>query len=136
MTAMSTTGSARIANGLVSVSVLNLSIAMLYSLVFLGLDMKILIPTSDVEISTPLATVDADEKHLIYVDKSSPPKIKDLVGGKTVDVADFYPGTRLAALSVNGEVTVFYKLLNPAGAIATKLYDGSSWKNGTTVVPA
>ncbi|KAB8071115.1 hypothetical protein BDV29DRAFT_197622 [Aspergillus leporis] len=99
-------------------------------------DMKILIPTSDVEISTPLATVDADEKHLIYVDKSSPPKIKDLVGGKTVDVADFYPGTRLAALSVNGEVTVFYKLLNPAGAIATKLYDGSSWKNGTTVVPA
>ncbi|KAF7596818.1 protein kinase ssp1 [Aspergillus hancockii] len=100
------------------------------------IDKKVLVPSSEVQISTPLATVNADKKHLIYVDKSSPAKIKDYVEGKSVDVANFYPGTRLAALSVNGKLTVFYKILNPAGAIATKVYDGSSWKDGTTVVPA
>ncbi|KAE8396362.1 hypothetical protein BDV23DRAFT_168176 [Aspergillus alliaceus] len=99
-------------------------------------DDGVLIQASNVQISTPLATVNAGKKHVFYVDKSSPSKIKDRVDGKDVEVANFYPGTRLAALSVDNKVTLFYKILNPAGAIATKVYTGSSWADGSTVVPA
>ncbi|KAE8352508.1 hypothetical protein BDV28DRAFT_157833 [Aspergillus coremiiformis] len=99
-------------------------------------DEKVLIPASEVQISTPLAALNDKKKHVFYADKSSPPKIMDCVDGETMEVASFYPGTYLTALSVNGQVTLFYKVLNPAGAIATMIYDGSSWKNGTTVVPA
>ncbi|KAE8154064.1 hypothetical protein BDV25DRAFT_167773 [Aspergillus avenaceus] len=100
------------------------------------IDDKVLIPTSDVQISTPLATVNAGKKHVFYVDRSSPPMIKDLMDGDTMDVASFYPGTRLSALSSNGQVTLFYKLLNPVGAIASRVFDGSTWRDGPIVVPA
>ncbi|KAE8154834.1 hypothetical protein BDV25DRAFT_82766 [Aspergillus avenaceus] len=99
-------------------------------------DDGILVPASNVQISTPLATVNADNKHVFYVDKSSPSKIQDRVDGKDIEVANYYPGTHLDALVVDNKVTLFYKSLNPAGAIATKVYDGSSWADGATVVPA
>ncbi|KAE8139373.1 hypothetical protein BDV38DRAFT_291441 [Aspergillus pseudotamarii] len=99
-------------------------------------DEKVLIPASEVGNSTPLAALNNGKKHVFYADRSSPPKIKDRIDGNTVDVAPFYPGTHLTAVSVNGKVTLFYKSLNPVGAIAAKIYDGSSWKDGGIVVPA
>lgn len=99
-------------------------------------DKKVLIPASEVENSTPLATVNNGKKHVFYADRSSPPNIKDYLDGKSVQVAPFYPGTHFTAVSVNGKVTLFYKKLNPAGAIAATIYDGSSWKDGGIVVPA
>ncbi|KAE8381728.1 hypothetical protein BDV26DRAFT_64350 [Aspergillus bertholletiae] len=99
-------------------------------------DEKVLIPASEVQISTPLAAVNNGKKHLFFADKSSPPKIKGHIGGSTVEVAPFYPGTHLSAISTDGKVTLFYKSLNPVGAIASKIYDGSSWKDGGIVVPA
>ena len=99
-------------------------------------DKKVLIPASEVGNSTPLASLNNGKKHVFYADRSSPPKIKDCIDGNTVDVAPFYPGTHLTAVSINGKVTLFYKSLNPVGAIATKIYDGSSWKDGDIVVPA
>ncbi|KAJ1711539.1 hypothetical protein AFGD_008259 [Aspergillus flavus] len=99
-------------------------------------DEKVLVPASEVENSTPLATVNNGKKHVFYADRSSPPNIKDYLDGKSVQVAPFYPGTYFTAVSVNGKVTLFYKKLNPAGAIAATIYDGSSWKDGGIVVPA
>ncbi|KAE8315972.1 hypothetical protein BDV41DRAFT_574352 [Aspergillus transmontanensis] len=99
-------------------------------------DEKVLIPASEVENSSPLATVNNGKKHVFYASRSSPHKIKDNIDGNSVEVAPFYPGTYLTAVSVNGKVTLFYKSLNPVGAIAAKIYDGSSWKDGGIVVPA
>ncbi|PIG84419.1 hypothetical protein AARAC_002331 [Aspergillus arachidicola] len=99
-------------------------------------DEKVLIPASEVENSSPLATVNNGKKHVFYASRSSPRKIKDNIDGNSVEVAPFYPGTYLTAVSVNGKVTLFYKSLNPVGAIAAKVYDGSSWKDGGIVVPA
>ena len=99
-------------------------------------DKKTLVPASEVGNSTPLAAVNDGKKHVFFADKSSPSKIKHRVDDKTVEVAPFYPGTRFSALVVNGKVTLFYKKLNPVGAIAAQVYDGSSWKDGGIVVPA
>ncbi|KNG88219.1 hypothetical protein ANOM_004597 [Aspergillus nomiae NRRL 13137] len=99
-------------------------------------DKKTLVPASEVGNSTPLATVNDGKKHVFFADKSSPSKIKHRVDDRTVEVAPFYPGTRFSALVVNGKVTLFYKKLNPVGAIAAQVYDGSSWKDGGIVVPA
>lgn len=96
------------------------------------------IKAEDVQASTPIAAASNPsgngKQHVIIADKAK--KIQDYVDGKKVEVAPYYPGTGLGAVPQGDKVILFYKSLNPVGAIVSAHYDGSSWKTGHTVVPA
>ncbi|KAF9638010.1 hypothetical protein BFW01_g8907 [Lasiodiplodia theobromae] len=104
-------------------------------------DSKIVIPAKDVEIETPMAAVrspgSSGTQRLLLVDQGSPRQIQHYADEKLVGaVEQYYPGTRLGAVLLGSKVVLFYKPVNPAGSIRTKVYDGGDWKDGGEVVHA
>lgn len=73
---------------------------------------------------------------MLLVDQSQPSQIQHYAEGKLVGaVGQFYNGTRLGAVPQGKKVVLFYKPVNPAGSIRTKIYDGEAWNDGGEVVP-
>ncbi|KAE8148087.1 hypothetical protein BDV25DRAFT_131539 [Aspergillus avenaceus] len=91
-------------------------------------DMGTVVEGRKVMVNTPLAAVNKDGmNHLIYADNQM--KIMDMVEGKTIQVASrIYGNAGINAIPYKDRVVLFYKLIDPVGAIGTASYRDGKWK--------
>ncbi|KAA8651600.1 protein kinase ssp1 [Aspergillus tanneri] len=99
-----------------------------------------IIKKEQVEINTPIAAANSsvpDKPFVFYVSKLAPYQILNYKDGDPVQVAKYYPGTKLGAITVGHKVYLFHKPMEHPGSVWTRVSDdtdGSSWKLGAKVV--
>ncbi|KAE8349897.1 hypothetical protein BDV28DRAFT_163314 [Aspergillus coremiiformis] len=81
-----------------------------------------------VMVRTPLAAVHHDGKnHILYGDDQR--RLRDFVDGKSIDVARrVYGDAGINAMVYRDRIILFYKLVDPEGAIGTAMYSEGKWK--------
>lgn len=86
---------------------------------------KIILAKDNVEMNTPLTatkTSTADKPYVFCASKSTT-KVAVYNDGKSSDVAVYVPGTKLGAVTLNGDINLFQKQLEHPTSIWTLVQD-------------
>ncbi|KNG85437.1 hypothetical protein ANOM_007923 [Aspergillus nomiae NRRL 13137] len=83
---------------------------------------------SRVMVRTPLASVHFEGKnHILYADDQM--RLRDYVDGKTIDVVRrVYEDAGINAMVYRNKIILFYKMVEPEGAIGTAFFTEGRWK--------
>lgn len=83
---------------------------------------------SRVMVRTPLASVRYEGKnHILYADDQM--RLRDYVDGKTIDVVQrVYGDAGINAMVYRNKIILFYKMIEPEGAIGTASFTEGKWK--------
>ncbi|KAE8386961.1 protein kinase ssp1 [Aspergillus alliaceus] len=89
-----------------------------------------------VMVRTPLAAVNYDGKnHILYADDQM--RLRDFVDGNTIDVARrVYGDAGINAMVYRNQIILFYKLVEPEGAIGKATFTEGKWKEEGVFIKA
>lgn len=79
-------------------------------------------------VRTPLASARYEGKnHILYADDQM--RLRDYVDGKTIDVVQrVYGDAGINAMVYRNKIILFYKMIEPEGAIGTASFTEGKWK--------
>lgn len=90
-----------------------------------------------IAVNTPISVFYQENKrHVLCVNNADPMIIQDYIFGNSepVSVEKFYPGSNFTTVILEDQPTLFYKSLNPVGAIATKVFKEGKWKDRSVII--